>query len=168
MCILQSIFDQITAKMKIFICASILAFATWAHVSRSFADFYDLLNSFQAGALTPEQGAKLKESYKVCLESSKAEQSLVKDAHEGKFTEDSKLDDFFTCMFKRHNFIDETGKLNVKVIKEKIPPNVSSEAVEKFFKTCAKVQQSPPSKLAKEAYKCYLTETPFKIQLIAQ
>lgn len=123
---------------------------------------------FQTASLTPEQGEKLREVYKKCVESSHVDTALVAKARNVDFAEDAHLDDFFTCMFKSVGFINDDGQLQKDEIRSKVPSDISKEDVDKVFSACAKIKDEPKEKIAKLAYKCYLAETPVKIHLIEE
>ncbi|KAF2881150.1 hypothetical protein ILUMI_25024 [Ignelater luminosus] len=122
----------------------------------------------KTATLTPEQGEKLREVYKTCVESSHVDTALVAKARNGDFTEDGHLDDFFTCMFTSVGFINDEGQLQKDVIRSKVPADISKEDVDKVFAACAKIKDEPKGKISKLAYKCYLSETPVKVQLIEE
>ena len=115
--------------------------------------------------MSEEQKKRLEEYSKECLEVSKVEEAVLKEAEKGVFLDDPKLKVHALCFSKKIHMQNEKGEIQVDVIKEKLTSQIkSAEEVEKVVKLCL-VQKDTPENTAFEGLQCLQKNVPKDVVL---
>lgn len=100
---------------------------------------------------------------KSCVQSSGVNEELVLKGRKGEFVEDPKLDDYYFCVFKALNFINDAGELNMDALKARIPSNADQAKAAELLLKCKESKGDTPQKTAYLAHKCYKENSLFAL-----
>ncbi|XP_030764830.1 uncharacterized protein LOC115889051 [Sitophilus oryzae] len=115
---------------------------------------------YARGELSNEQKQKIKDYITDCISETDIDREVVDQAHRGMFQDDDKLPEFSLCMSKKMGFRDDSNRIRVDVVKEKISEFVEDDNLAKeIFENCF-VEKSTPEESALESFKCFQRRTP--------
>lgn len=119
-------------------------------------------------ALTPEQKSKLEEHHKNCLNSSGSKPEQINKLRSGKFSGEPEVQKYVGCMMRSVGLINQSGQLQIDVLKSKVPKDMKKDDAMKLFLACKDKKGSNSDETAYLLYKCFYEKSPRKIQIDGQ
>ncbi|XP_050305823.1 B1 protein [Anthonomus grandis grandis] len=117
--------------------------------------------------LTPDEVEKLKSYHASCLKETGIDESLVKKAMTGEYTDDPKFKDHLLCCHKKIGFQNDAGDINEEAIIKKVSMVFKNEEVVKLaVQKCSK-KQATPSETAYEFAKCMHAFAPKDLDIVS-
>nr|WQM40729.1 odorant-binding protein 9 [Xyleborus affinis] len=110
--------------------------------------------------LTDEQKQKILANGKACVSETGVNPELIKEARQGKFTEDDKLKAFTFCMSKKIGFQNDAGEVQADVVKQKLGGALGNQDTANQIVQKCLVAKSSPQETAFQSFKCYYESTP--------
>lgn len=129
-------------------------------IPRHFCYYYFFFVK-KGAALEGDAKEKLVAVTKQCIQSTGVNEELVLKGRKGEFVEDPKLIEYYYCVFKTLDFINDAGVLNEQALREKLPINADKEKADALFAKCAAIKGDSPQKTAYLAHKCYKENSDF-------
>ncbi|GJQ72591.1 hypothetical protein Trydic_g1256 [Trypoxylus dichotomus] len=88
-------------------------------------------------ALTPTQSLKLETVHYTCAMGSDVQLQPIKDSLNGIYSNDSRLEQYFECVFRMYGYIDKNGNLKNETMFNSIPTDDKDKLyTENAIKTC--------------------------------
>nr|AVI04885.1 putative odorant-binding protein 4 [Anthonomus grandis] len=109
--------------------------------------------------LTQEQKELRTKVLKKCQEETKVPTNVLENARKGDFQEEPLLKDYFFCINKQSNNLDESGFYKIDVVAEKMKKLFGQERGDKIIQKCIKNLENPLT-TSFEALKCIYFEVP--------
>lgn len=116
----------------------------------------------KGGALEGDEKEKLLAVTNKCKEATKVDEELVLKGRKGEFVEDPKLIEYYFCVFKALNIINDAGELNEESIRKVLPKNADKAKADALMAKC-NVKGDTPQKTAYLAHKCYKENSDFQL-----
>lgn len=98
-----------------------------------------------------------------CIKSTGVNEEYVLKGRKGEFVEDPKLEEYYFCVFKALNFINDAGELNMEALKARIPSNADQEKASQLLAKCKDSKGDTPQKTSYLAHKCYKENSLFAL-----
>lgn len=99
---------------------------------------------------------RIKIIIKECIETTGVDGKLVKNSREnGIFADDVKLENYYFCVARKLNFVDEDGNFLPDNVKAVVPPNIDKTKANALIDECVRVTGNRKEQAALLAYKCY-------------
>ncbi|XP_018331136.1 general odorant-binding protein 69a [Agrilus planipennis] len=108
--------------------------------------------------LTDEQRNQLRTIYSTCEEKTKVDKQQIKLSHEGKKTDDPKLNQYYYCVLTKFGVVDEESKLKFDVVGMDLPKE-QKENLQKIVDKCKNEKGKDKYETAKLLFECYWKTT---------
>ncbi|XP_044265630.1 uncharacterized protein LOC123011962 [Tribolium madens] len=118
--------------------------------------------------LLAQTAAKQEDFHKKCLASSGANADVIAKVRNGKFSNDPQTQKYFGCMLLSVGIVNQSGQLQVDVLRKKVPKDMKKDEAIKIYMSCKDKKGANNDETAYLLYKCFWEATPRHLRIDGQ